>query len=298
MGGAFAGLQEVGFARIEAKAAQPVVHDHAGVAPDHARAEWRKNTLDERDRVSVPIRSAQKSGVAAQRNIRGGLHLSRLTDDVTAFGGVLFGDQHGDFRIPEVGIFEVTNPIFEGELFCSHLAINDIRAIHLAIMQWPGFDNVEHLENHESLRHRRLLVNQIISVIGAKRLQPLRDGFAEVFFGKQSPFGLERLAYFLRHFAGVKTIPSLSCDTLQYSAESSLIEKLAGAQSLQRLAIDAIDPGKFRTELFDSFSQFLMDGKSFPRKPNRIGRKPTQLLGSIALVQFEPAVDRPGHRNA
>src|SRR5881275_129199 len=95
----------------------------------------------------------------------------------------------------------------------------------------------------------------------------------------------------LRHFAGVKTIPSLSCDTLQYSAESSLIEKLAGAQSLQRLAIDAIDPGKFRTEVFDSFSQFLMDGKSFPRKPNRIRRNRTQLLGSIALVQFEPAVD-------
>ena len=47
MRGALAGLERVGFLRIETEAAQAVVHDHAGIAGDHARAERREDALNQ-----------------------------------------------------------------------------------------------------------------------------------------------------------------------------------------------------------------------------------------------------------
>ena len=42
----FARLERIGPARIETEAAQAIIHDHAGIAGDHARAERREDALD------------------------------------------------------------------------------------------------------------------------------------------------------------------------------------------------------------------------------------------------------------
>ncbi len=179
----FAGLEWIRLSRIQTETAQPIIHNYAGVAADQARSERRKDALDQRDRVTITIGGAEIRGIAALVGNTGRRSINRIVGQFAPRCRMFFRDQHGDFRIAKRGVLEVTNTVFEREFFCSHLVMNPIGTAERALVHGPRLRDIEHLEDHKPLRHRRLLVYLHVTITRAQRLEPLGDDLAQILRG-------------------------------------------------------------------------------------------------------------------
>src|SRR5262249_7879824 len=113
-------------------------------------------------------------GVASQCSSRGLRSVNHVGKYLSSPRRMFLRNKHRDFWIAELGIFEVADAVFKGKLFGSHLVMNTVSAVNLSRMKWPGLDDIQHFQNHESLRHRGLLKDQIIPIACAEGLEPAR----------------------------------------------------------------------------------------------------------------------------
>src|SRR5581483_1718712 len=291
--GTLAGLERVGLGWIETEAAQAVVHDNAGVPGDDMGAEHREYALDERDDVAVAVGGAEIRRVAAGRG--GADYRPRaIGNQPAALFRVRFGYQAADLRIAEPRIVEMIDAVLERELLRLDHHVDRLGRIHLR--ERIRFEQVQHLQHHESLRHGRLLIESKIVVRGAERLEPLGEVPAEVFFADNAAGGFQRSAYLSGQWAGIKTVAAFLCDRLDRLRQARLREHAAGRNAARALPIVAVNIGSFR--FFDALSQPSRDGKAVAAERDGVGGDALKVDRAVALVQCAPAVDRAGYSDA
>ena len=109
----------------------------------------------------------------------------------------------------------------------------------------------QHLQNHEALRDRRLLVNREVAIRRPEWLQPLGVFSLKIFLLDDCAFLIKRSAHSLRRLARIESVPALLRNQLQCIREAFLHENSPRLDRVQNFPVVAVHRRMSGAELLD-----------------------------------------------